>query len=307
MIYTLTLNPAIDHIVRVEKLEIGETNRMVDEIFKAGGKGINVSKLLKNLGENSLCLGFVAGFTGLELERMTEEDFNLNSDFIHVSEGLTRINTKIKAEKETEINGNGPIIRQADIDELFNQLEQIKENDYLFLSGSIPKCLDANFYAQIMERLKNKHINIIVDSSGDSLKESLKYKPFVIKPNLRELEQIFDVSIDDNDDIKLYAKKLQEMGARNIIVSLGGDGAYMLDENGNYYFLEAPKGELVDSVGSGDSMLAGFVYSVINNNTYDDAFKFSLACGSATAFSDNIAREEEIYNLYEKMQEKKWK
>lgn len=301
MIYTLTLNPAIDHIVRVEKLEIGETNRMVDEIFKAGGKGINVSKLLKNLGENSLCLGFVADFTGLELERMTEEDFNLNSDFIHVSEGLTRINTKIKAEKETEINGNGPIIRQADIDKLFNQLEQIKENDYLFLSGSIPKSMDANFYGQIMDRFKNKKVNIIVDSSGASLKESLKYKPFVIKPNLRELEQIFDVSIDDNDDIKLYAKKLQEMGAKNIIVSLGADGAYMLDENGNDYFLETPQGELVDSVGSGDSMLAGFVYSVINNNTYEDAFKFSLACGSATAFSENIARKEEIYNLYEKM------
>ncbi|WP_044566275.1 1-phosphofructokinase [Anaerococcus provencensis] len=301
MIYTLTLNPAIDHIVRVEKLDVGETNRMVDETFKAGGKGINVSKLLKNLGENSLCLGFVAGFTGFELERMTEDDFNLNSDFIHVSEGLTRINTKIKAEKETEINGNGPEISKSEIEALFDQLEQIKENDYLFLSGSIPKSMDANFYGQIMDRFKNKKVNIIVDSSGASLKESLKYKPFVIKPNLRELEQIFDVSIDDNDDIKLYAKKLQEMGAKNIIVSLGADGAYMLDENGNDYFLETPQGELVDSVGSGDSMLAGFVYSVINNNTYEDAFKFSLACGSATAFSENIARKEEIYNLYEKM------
>lgn len=301
MIYTLTLNPAIDHIVRVEKLDVGETNRMVDEIFKAGGKGINVSKLLKNLGEDSLCLGFVAGFTGLELERMTEEDFNLNSDFIHVSEGLTRINTKIKAEKETEINGNGPEISKSEIEALFDQLEQIKENDYLFLSGSIPKSMDANFYGQIMDRLKNKKVNIIVDSSGASLKESLKYKPFVIKPNLRELEQIFDIRIVDQEDIKLYAKKFQEMGARNIIVSLGGDGAYLLDENGSDYFLEAPKGVLVDSVGSGDSMLAGFVYSVIHNNTYEDAFKFSLACGSATAFSENIARKEEIYNLYEKM------
>lgn len=301
MIYTLTLNPAIDHIVRVEKLDVGETNRMVDETFKAGGKGINVSKLLKNLGENSLCLGFVAGFTGLELERMTEEDFNLNSDFIHVSEGLTRINTKIKAEKETEINGNGPEISKSEIEALFDQLEQIKENDYLFLSGSIPKSMDANFYGQIMDRLKNKKVNIIVDSSGASLKESLKYKPFVIKPNLRELEQIFDIRIVDQEDIKLYAKKFQEMGARNIIVSLGGDGAYLLDENGSDYFLEAPKGVLVDSVGSGDSMLAGFVYSVIHNNTYEDAFKFSLACGSATAFSENIAIKEEIYNLYQKM------
>ncbi len=301
MIYTLTLNPAIDHIVRVEKLDFGETNRTVDEIFKAGGKGINVSKLLKNLGENSLCLGFIAGFTGLELERMTEEDFNLNSDFIQVSEGLTRINTKIKAEKETEINGNGPKISQADIDKLFDQLEKTKENDYLFLSGSIPKSLDANFYGQIMERLDNKNIRIIVDSSGDALKESLKYKPFVIKPNLRELEEIFDVSIESNDDINLYAKNLQEIGAKNIIVSLGADGAFMLDENGSDYFLQAPKGELIDSVGSGDSMLAGFVYSIIHNNTYEDAFKFSLACGSATAFSENIASKEEIYNLYEKM------
>ena len=299
MIYTLTLNPAIDHIIRLDNLDIGETNRMKEDFLKAGGKGINVSKLLQNLGENSHILGFVAGFTGIELERLVKEDFNLESDFIHVKEGFTRINVKIKANKETEINGNGPIINKIDVEKLFNRLERLEDGDYLFMSGSIPKCLDEDFYCNIMEKLITKNIRFIVDSSGNSLLESLKYNPFLIKPNLRELEEIFNIRIKNNEDIKTYAKKAQDLGAKNIIISLGDKGAYMLEESGNDYFLDAPKGELVDSVGSGDSMLAGFVYAIDHGYASYDAFRFSVACGSATAFSENIASKEEIYRLYE--------
>lgn len=301
MIYTLTLNPAIDHIVRLDELDVGETNRMMEESLKAGGKGINVSKLLKNLGENSLCLGYIAGFTGKELERLVNDDFGLESDFIQVKDGFTRINVKLKAKEETEINGQGPLISDLDVQKLFKQLEMLEENDFLFMSGSIPKSLSANFYGQIMENLKSKNINFVVDVSGQALKESLPYKPFLIKPNLRELEDIFDVSISEDDDIRIYAKKLQDLGAQNIIISLGGDGAYLLDKNGNDYFLDAPEGELIDSVGAGDSMLAGFAYSVMQENTFEEAFKFSVACGSATAFSENIGTKEEIYNLYERI------
>ena len=299
MIYTLTLNPALDHIIRLNSLDIGETNRANNEILKAGGKGINVSKLLKNLEEDSITLGFIAGFTGFELERLVKEDFNVESNFIHVENGFTRINVKIKSSQETEINGNGPIIKQIDKERLFEKLEKLNDGDYLFMSGSIPNSLEENFYGQIMQRLQSKNISFIVDTSGQSLIESLPYNPFLIKPNLRELEGIFNTKINDEEDLKKYAKKTQELGAKNIIISLGADGAYFSGEDGKEYFLSAPKGELVDSVGSGDSMLAGFVYSIIHGNSYEDAFKFAVACGSATAFSENIASRKEIFNLYQ--------
>lgn len=299
MIYTLTLNPALDHIVRVKHLDLGETNRMVEEIIKAGGKGINVSKLLKNLGMDSLSLAYIGGFTGKELERLVKKDWGLKTDFIEISKGLTRINVKIKAENETEINGKGLIINENEQKLLFEKLEKLGDNDYLFLSGSIPKSLGDDFYAKIMKNLENKKIKIIVDASGNALKESLSLKPYLIKPNQRELEEIFDVKIKTDEDLSIYGKKLQDLGARNIIISLGKNGAFLLDENGNEYYSKAPEGKLVDSVGSGDSMLAGFVYGIIDGFSTEEAFKFALACGSATAFSENIATKEEIYNLYE--------
>jgi 1-phosphofructokinase len=300
MIYTLTLNPALDHIVRLEHLDLGETNRMNEELIKAGGKGINVSKLLKNLGQESTVLGYAGGFTGDELERSLEKDDGLTTDLIHVQKGVTRINVKIKEDVETEINGPGLDISKAEVDELFDKLALIEDGDYLFLSGSIPEALGQDFYKKIMEKLKGKDVKIIVDASGKALEEALTQKPYLIKPNLRELEWIFGLRIEDKKDLCIYSKKLQEMGARNIIVSLGKDGAYMLDENKREYFAKAPEGDLVDSVGSGDSMVAGFVYGMDKGFGYEEAFKFSIASGSATAFSEDLGTKEEIYTLYEK-------
>lgn len=300
MIYTLTLNPALDHIVRLKHLDMGETNRMDQEQIKAGGKGINVSKLLNNLGQKSVILGYLGGFTGDELERMLIKE-GLRTDFIHVENGLTRINVKIKADIETEINGPGLDISKKEIDELFEKINNIKDGDYLFLSGSIPKSLGDDFYQKIMEKLKDKDIKIIVDASGKSLENTLKLSPYLIKPNLRELEGIFDKEIKTREEISTYSKKLQAMGAKNIIVSLGEDGAYMIDEKENEYFSKPPQGKLVDSVGSGDSMVAGFAYAKSMGFSTEEAFKFSVACGSATAFSKELGSRDDIYKLYEKL------
>ena len=300
MIYTLTLNPAIDHIVKLDKLEIGETNRMHEENISAGGKGINVSKILKNLGENSIVLGYIAGFTGNEIDRILKEE-GLSTDFIYIRDGFTRINTKIKSEKETEINGPGLKICKQEIEKLFDKLDDIKDGDYLFLSGSIPSSMDNGFYAKIMERLFSKNVNIAVDTTGGALVKTLKYSPKIIKPNLRELEELFNCQIAENVQIERYSKRLQEMGAKNIIISMGGDGAYFLSEKGDSIFLEAPKGNVIDTVGSGDSMLAGFIFALKNNFSLVEAFKFSVSCGSATAFSEKLATKNEIYKIYKNL------
>ncbi|MGY3776018.1 1-phosphofructokinase [Helcococcus sueciensis] len=297
MIYTLTLNPAIDHIVRVDKLEIGETNRMREESISAGGKGINVSKILKNLDEESIALGYIAGFTGREVERLVNKE-GISSDIIKVENGFTRINTKIKSEKETEINGPGLEITEEDKENLLDKIDEIKDGDYLFLSGSIPSSMDKGFYAEIMERLSSKDVIIVVDTTGEALKKTLKYVPKLIKPNLRELEDFFNIEIHDNKNIEKYTRKLQEMGARNIIISMGGDGAYFLSEEGNSMFLEAPKGKVIDTVGSGDSMVAGFIYAIKKGYSLEAAFKFSVSCGSATAFAEKLATKKEILYLY---------
>ena len=297
MIYTLTLNPAIDHIVRVDKLEIGEINRMYEESISAGGKGINASKILKNLDEESIALGYIAGFTGREVERLVNKE-GISSDFIKVENGFTRINTKIKSEKETEINGPGLEITEKDKENLLYKIDEIKDGDYLFLSGSIPSSMDKGFYAEIMERLSSKDVIIVVDTTGEALKKTLKYVPKLIKPNLRELEDFFNIEIHDNKNIEKYTRKLQEMGARNIIISMGGDGAYFLSEEGNSLFLKAPKGKVIDTVGSGDSMVAGFIYAIKKGYSLEAAFKFSVSCGSATAFSEKLATKKEILDLY---------
>lgn len=300
MIYTLTLNPAIDHVVRIENLEFGETNRMEEESISAGGKGINVSKILKNLNEDSVALGFIAGFTGKEIERLLKKE-GLSTDFICIKNGFTRINTKIKSQKETEINGPGLIIQKEDIKDLLNKIDEIKDGDYLFLSGSIPSSMDNEFYAEIMKHLSSKSVTIAVDTTDEALKKTLEYSPTLIKPNLRELEEFFDTEIHENEEIEKYTKKLQEMGAKNIIISMGGDGAYFLSEQGDSLFLKAPKGKVIDTVGSGDSMVAGFIYAIKHGYSYIEAFKFSVSCGSATAFSENLATKEEVLNIYKNL------
>ncbi|MDO5026960.1 MAG: 1-phosphofructokinase [Tissierellia bacterium] len=298
MIYTLTLNPALDHVVRLKDLKLGETNRMDQEKLSAGGKGINVSKLLKNLGERSIAFAFVAGFTGQELERILRDKEGILCDFVHVSKGFTRINVKIKAEEETEINGPGLSPSDEEISLMLRKFEDLKDGDYLFLSGSIPSSLDKSFYRQIMEKVKGKDVKIAVDTLGEALKETLDLGPYLIKPNKRELEDFFQVEINNNQEIIEYASKLQELGAQNIIVSLGADGAYFLSKEGESIFMDAPKGQVVDTVGAGDSVVAGFMYAIKNGFTLRDAFAFGVACGSATAFSSNLATKEEIFNLY---------
>lgn len=297
MIYTLTLNPALDHVVMLDSLDLGETNRMNKEYIKAGGKGINVSKILYNLGEKSLALGYVGGFSGLELEKQVKNQ-GLDTDFIHVKEGFTRINVKIKAEKETEINGPGLNISDDEKNQLLNKLKNINKDDYLFLSGSIPSALSDSFYAEIMANIKDKGVKIIVDASGNSLLKTLAYKPFLIKPNKRELEDLFKIKIESKKDLIKYAKELQKMGAVNVIVSLGGEGAFLLDKDDNQVFLEAVKADVIDTVGSGDSMVAAYIYAIKNKFTSLDAFKLSLAAGAATAFSKDLATKEEIYKIY---------
>lgn len=299
MIYTLTLNPAIDHIVRLDKVDAGETNRMLEESISAGGKGINVSKILKNLGERSIVLGYIAGFTGHEVERILREDNKILSDFIDVKKGFTRINTKIKADVETEINGPGLPITAEDKEALLVKLAEVKEEDYLFLAGSIPASLGEGFYAEIMELLSEKKVAIAVDTTGEALKLTLPYHPYLIKPNVRELEDFFKVEITDHSAIEKYSRELQLLGAKNIIVSMGGDGAYFLSEDGQSYFLAAPTGKVIDTVGSGDSMVAGFMYAIKNSFSPLDAFKFSVSCGSATAFSENLATRDEIISIYQ--------
>lgn len=302
MIHTLTLNPALDYIIRLEKFNLNQKNMIYNENIRAGGKGINVSQLLNNLDEKSHALAFVGGFTGKILESFLRDYKKIKTDFVYLSDEMTRINVKIKEKtnKETEINALGPKIKEEEIKLLFEKLEKIENGDYLFLSGSIPKSLKDDFYGKIMERLKEKKIKIIVDGSGKVLKKSLSQKPYLIKPNLSELEGVFGVKIKDEDDLRFYAKKLQKMGALNIIVSLAKKGAYMLSSD-EEYFMKAKKGKLIDSVGAGDSMLAGFIYAMKNGFSKKEAFKFSIACGSASAFSKNIAKKETIFALYEQV------
>ena len=297
MIYTLTLNPAIDHVVRIDKLDLGETNRMHAESISAGGKGINVSKVLKNLGESSTALGYVAGFTGYEIERLLKID-QIDCDFIMVEKGFTRINTKIKADVETEINGPGLEISEDEKTSLLDKFSEVKDGDYIFLSGSIPNSLDDNFYAEIMKLLKDKDVKFAVDTTGESLRKTLEYKPILVKPNVRELEAFFGTEILDNSDIELLSKELQNLGSQNVIVSMGGDGAYFLSSEKDSMFLKAPKGDVIDTVGSGDSMVAGFIYALKNDYSLVEAFKFSVSCGSATAFSKNLATKEQVMDIY---------
>lgn len=296
MIYTVTFNPALDYVVGVEHLTLGEVNRTTKEAIYYGGKGINVSAVLKELKVESIALGFVAGFTGDALERGVKE-MGIVTDFIHLKEGMSRINVKIKSDQESEINGQGPEITKEAIELLFDKLDQLKEGDSLVLAGSIPKTLPSDIYERIMERLQEKKIRVIVDATKDLLLNVLKYKPFLIKPNNHELGEMFGVILKTNEEIISYGKKLQDMGARNVLISMAGDGSILIDKTGNVYQMGVPAGKVKNSVGAGDSMVAGFLAGYAETNNYEEALKLGTATGSATAFSEGLATYETIMEL----------
>lgn len=296
MIYTVTLNPSIDYVIKLDNLKYGTLNRVNEENIYPGGKGINVSNILNELGYKNIALGFISGFTGKYIvDSMIKK--NLNCDFIELSTGLTRINVKIKSTEETEINAKGPNISEEDLQKLYEKINNLKNDDILILAGSIPSTLDDKLYENIMKRLENKNIKIVVDATKSLLLNVLKYNPFLIKPNNHELEEIFNIKINSIEDIIKYAKKLQDMGARNVLISMGKDGALLVTENNDVFLSNVPKGTVKNSVGAGDSMVAGFIAGYLNTNKYQEALRLGAACGSATAFSNDLATKDCIDNL----------
>ena len=297
MIYTVTFNPSIDYIVRLEQFTPGEINRVNYEQILPGGKGINVSIVLKNLGHDSTALGFLAGFTGVAMQQMLHT-FGVTDDFVRLDDGFSRINVKIKADRETEINGQGPVITQEAQRALFEKLDRMTRGDTLVLAGSIPNTLPDDMYERIMEHLAGRGIRIVVDATKNLLRRVLKYRPFLIKPNNHELGEMFGIELKTDDDIIFHAKKLQEEGATNVLISMAGDGAILLTSEGVFYRSAAPKGTLVNSVGAGDSMVAGFLAGFMESDgDYERAFYMGVATGSASAFSENLATREEALAL----------
>ena len=297
MIYTVTFNPSLDYIVRLDQFTAGEINRVNYEQVLAGGKGINVSIVLHNLGHESTALGFVAGFTGDEIERQLDA-FSVRHAFVRLDAGFSRINVKAKAQSETEINGQGPDISEAKQQELFAQLDRLGAGDTLVLAGSIPKTLPDDIYERIMARLAGRGIRIVVDAEKKLLLNVLKYHPFLIKPNNHELGDMFGVTLKTDEEILTYAKKLQEKGADNVLISMAGNGAILLTADGKSYKSPAPKGKLVNSVGAGDSMVAGFLTGCIEHaDDLAEAFALGVATGSASAFSENLATRLEVEAL----------
>lgn len=297
MIYTVTFNPSLDYIVSIKDFKLGKTNRTTQEQMLAGGKGINVSTVLKNLGVNNVALGFVAGFTGREIERMAKES-GITCDFITLNQGCSRINVKMKDFDGTEVNGMGPVIDAEAVELLKRQLRRLTEGDTLVLAGSIPSCMKDSIYSDILSELRGKGIDFVVDATKDLLLNVLEFHPFLIKPNNHELGEIFGVELTTGESVVPYAKKLQEMGARNVLVSMAGEGAVLLDEKENVYMLPAPKGTLVNAVGAGDSMVAGFLAGWSDTKDSYHAFKLGVAAGSASAFSENLATKEEIEQMF---------
>lgn len=300
MIYTVTFNPAIDYVVRVEEFSLGQVNRSSREEIQFGGKGINVSVMLNHLGTDSCALGFLAGFTGKAIEDDLHR-MGIRTDFIHLSQGMTRINVKLKAKEETEINGQGPGISQADFQKLLEQVALLQPGDTLVLAGSIPQSLPDDVYERIIQSLAGKDIQVVVDATRDLLCHVLKYRPFLIKPNHIELGEIFDRTLHTDEEIRECASLLQQRGARNVLVSMAGDGAILLDETGAFHKIAAPKGEVKNSVGAGDSMVAGFLAGYLQSRDYETALRTGAAAGSATAFSEGLAQRDEVQALLDRM------
>ncbi len=300
MVYTLTFNPALDYTVETHSFKEGGLNRSHNEYINYGGKGINVSVVLKNLGVENTALGFLAGFTGKELDKNLTNQ-GVNTDFVYLKTGITRINVKIKDETETEINASGPEIDENSLNMLYEKLNKLKEGDYLILSGSIPKTLPQNTYSKILEMLQNRKIEFIVDAEKQLLLDTLPFEPFLVKPNLFELQEIIGKSFNDETEIIEAAKMLQERGSKNVLVSLGDSGALLISENLEVFSQNAPKGTLISSVGAGDSMISGFLKGYLDTKDYKKALKLGVAAGSATAFSKSLATKEEIYEILNKI------
>lgn len=296
MIFTVTFNPSLDYIVRVDEMRLGTINRTNYEQLLPGGKGINVSIVLGNLGHPSRALGFSAGVTGVALEKLLA-DTGVDADLVHVKAGFTRINAKVKAVEETEINGQGPRIAPEDVDALFSKLDVLGQDDTLVISGSVPNTLPSDMYEQVMERLAGCGVRIVVDAERDLLTRVLPYRPFLVKPNNHELGDIFGVTLKTRDEVVPYARRMQEMGAQNVLVSMAGEGGVLVAADGQVYQSPAAKGTVVNSVGAGDSCVAGFLAGLMETGSYQTAFRMGLAAGSASAFSDHLATRPEVEDL----------
>ena len=300
MIYTITFNPALDYIIHIDDYCEGIVNRTSEEKFLPGGKGINVSVVLKNLGIDSTAMGYTAGFTGKEIERMLAQQ-GVTTDFIQLLNGMSRINVKLKSKVETEINAQGPQISKEAINELLDKLSALSEGDYLVLAGSIPKSVPDSIYCDIMKLLHDKKINFVVDAEKSLLMNTLEHKPFLIKPNHHELGEIFSKELKDKKEIAEYACILQQRGAKNVFVSMSKAGGLLVTEDGKTMFCTPPEGNVVNSTGAGDSAVAGFLAGYINSGNYEEALLLGLCSGSASAFSQNLATKEEIEKLYADM------
>ncbi len=301
MIYTVTFNPSLDYIVEVKDFELGMTNRTSYEHMLPGGKGINVSIVLNNLDIDTTAFGFVAGFTGKQICDMVSE-YGIKTDFIKVDNGFSRINMKVKNIDGTEINGMGPDISEENIRTLVSKIDGLTDGDVLVLAGSIPSCISDDIYRRIMERLQGRGVKIVVDATSRLLLNVLEYHPFLIKPNQHELGDIFGVKLETKEDVIPYARKMQDMGAVNVLISMGGKGAVLIDEHGKVYEADAPKGGLKNSVGAGDSMVAGFMAGYLQTGDYEDAFRMGVATGSASAFSENLATKREISEVLKRVE-----
>ena len=304
MIYTVTFNPALDYVVDMDSFVVGDINRTIKETVYPGGKGINVSLVLRNLGFDSIALGFEGGATGGMLVQMLN-DLKCQTDFIHVQDGQTRINVKIRANKgsfpETAINGQGPRISDQELKAFYKRLDMLRDGDILVLAGSIPSSLSQEMYRDILSYLSDRNVEFVVDATGQLMMNVLEYRPFLVKPNDQELAETFGVKIETKDDIWYYAGQMQKLGAKNILISLGGSGAMFLGENGMRLEMKAPEGKLVNSVGAGDSMVAGFLAGWIKHKDYREAMRLGVCCGSASAFKDWLADRHDIDNLLDKI------
>lgn len=296
MVYTLTFNPSLDYYVSVNDFEIGKTNRTCEETILPGGKGINVSTVLNNLDIDTVALGFIAGFTGDEIAKRVSE-IGIKHDFIRLRDGLSRINVKLKNYDGTEINGTGPALSDKNLTEIVEKLSQCNANDYIVLSGSVPASLGNFVYKDICETFSKKGVNVVVDAEGEQLSNTVLCKPFLIKPNVHELMSLFNVKITSKDEAIPYMKILKEKGARNVLVSFGADGAVLIDENDEIHINDVPSGKLVNAVGAGDSMVAGFIAEYIRSADYERAFMYGICAGCATAYRDGLATKEDIVNL----------